>query len=76
VQAQARPDHDPFEHGLPADPAGIELLCTEKDAVKLWRTRPHAWAVPLVLTIESAFWEAIDRRLQPKLSFPDGPQTS
>ena len=53
------------------------LLCTEKDAVKLWRARsPHAWAVPLEVAIDAAFWarlrspagrEAIIGRMDPKL---------
>ena len=44
-----------------------ELLCTEKDAVKLWRVRPDAWAVPLEVEIEPAFWDALDRRLASQL---------
>jgi tetraacyldisaccharide 4'-kinase len=47
------------------------LLCTEKDAVKLFACRPEpasgdarqAWAVPLELRPEAAFFEALDRRL-------------
>ncbi|TFZ04767.1 tetraacyldisaccharide 4'-kinase [Ramlibacter rhizophilus] len=62
-----RPDHDPLE---PQDlhlPAGATVVCTEKDAVKLWRHHPQAWAVPLALRIEPAFWDALDRRLAPRL---------
>jgi len=51
------------------------LLCTQKDAVKLWRHRPDAWAVPLVIDVEPAFWEAFDRLLDAKLSSPHGPET-
>ena len=47
------------------------LLCTEKDAVKLFACRPEpasgdarqAWAVPLELRPEAAFFEALDRCL-------------
>jgi tetraacyldisaccharide 4'-kinase len=39
-------------------------LCTEKDAAKLWRHEPGAWAVPLVVQPESAFWTALDARIQ------------
>ena len=39
------------------------LLCTEKDAVKLWRTHPEAWAVPLRLQLPQAFWELLDAQL-------------
>ncbi len=42
ISASCRPSQD-----------GCELICTEKDAVKLWRLRPQAWAVPLVLEAEA-----------------------
>lgn len=53
-----------------------QLVCTEKDALKLWRHRPHAWAVPLMLEIEPEFWAALDRLLDAKLSSRHGPQTT
>lgn len=71
----ALPDHA----DLTALPAGLErseLVCTEKDAVKLWRHRPDAWAVPLLVELEPAFWPAFDALLDAKLSFPDGSETS
>jgi tetraacyldisaccharide 4'-kinase len=72
----ALPDHYSFEGPpLPLDPA-LPVLCTEKDAVKLWRTRPDAWAVPLVVRIEPAFWPAFDRLLGAKLSSTHGPETA
>lgn len=71
----ALPDHYDFEHNapLPLDPAGT-VVCTEKDAVKLWRSRPDAWAVPLVVRIEPGFWLAFDRSLDAKLSSAHGPE--
>ncbi len=39
------------------------LLCTEKDAVKLWRHRPDALAVPLVVNLEQSFWAALEQLL-------------
>ena len=42
-----------------------EVLCTEKDLVKL-DTLPgglHAWAVPLELQVEPGFFAAVDARL-------------
>ncbi|MDB5896637.1 MAG: lpxK [Ramlibacter sp.] len=67
----ALPDHHDFADtsGLPAQ---ATLLCTEKDAVKLWRTRPDAWAVPLQVAIAPAFWQELDRLLEPRLSSPHG----
>jgi tetraacyldisaccharide 4'-kinase len=67
------PDHDDFS-SLPRTEG--ELVCTEKDAVKLWRTRPDAWAVPLLVEIDAAFWPAFDARLASKLSSTDGPETA
>ena len=73
----ALPDHYPFDSAapLPLDPAST-VVCTEKDAVKLWRTRADAWAVPLVVRIDAAFWPAFDRRLDAKLSSVHGSQTA
>ena len=76
VQAEARADHEAFSQALPGVETTTVLLCTEKDAVKLWQHHPQAWAVPLALEIEEAFWIAFDRLLQAKLSSGDGPQTS
>jgi tetraacyldisaccharide 4'-kinase len=49
-----------------------DIVCTEKDAVKLWRIRPDAWAVPLQVNIDRAFWTAFGA----KLSSLDGSQTA
>jgi tetraacyldisaccharide 4'-kinase len=76
AQTLALPDHHAFEGGPPPLPAGACVLCTEKDAVKLWRTHPLAWAVPLELHIEDAFWDALDRRLRARLSSSDGFETA
>lgn len=67
--AIALPDHHDF-----AQPLQVrgEIVCTEKDAVKLWRTRPGAWAVPLEVTIAPGFWVALDA----KLSSADGSPTA
>ena len=65
----ALPDHDELGSLPPIDG---DIVCTEKDAVKLWRTRPDAWAVPLHVNIDSAFWTAFDA----KLSSLDGSQTA
>ena len=72
----ALPDHDAFDRFPDVSANGHDLLCTEKDALKLWRHRPDAWAVPLVLEIEPAFWSALDRLLDAKLSSAHGSETS
>jgi tetraacyldisaccharide 4'-kinase len=69
-------DHHDFGEDGPWMRSDAPLLCTEKDAVKLWRRNPHAWAVPLALEIEDGFWTRFDSLLQPKLSSPHGPETA
>ncbi len=56
------------------------LICTEKDAVKLFPMlkalgSPQAWAAPLELVPDPAFFEAVDARL-PRLSSRHGHQTA
>ena len=75
-QTVALPDHSDFEGIAKLLPAPSNLVCTEKDAAKLWRHRPDAWAVPLLLEIDAAFWAALDPLLDAKLSSAHGPQTS
>lgn len=57
-----QPDHHHYEdwQSLPER----TWLCTEKDAAKLWPHEPGAWAVPLVVQPETAFWTALDDRIQ------------
>ena len=57
------PDHDDFSKWQASHPE-LPLLCTEKDAVKLWQTHPNALAVPLVFEPENAFWEKFDALMQ------------
>jgi len=72
----ALPDHHDYAQ-RPLDlPVHLEVVCTEKDAVKLWRHRPQAWAVPLQVEIAPGFWAAFDRLLAAKLSSADGRETA
>ena len=59
----ALPDHDNFLNWKPLYPE-LPLLCTEKDAVKLWTRFPQALAMPLVFEPEEAFWRAFDQLFQ------------
>ena len=86
-QALALPDHHDCQGlDLPADPA-LTLLCTEKDAVKLFALHPQPGprllAVPLVFSPDPAFLTALDallaeaRRARPHpLPSPHGHTTS
>ena len=73
-------DHAAFDRSDWSSTHKHTLVCTEKDAVKLWRHRPDAIAVPLVLRIEPAFWDAFDKLLaasaEAKLSSKHGHTTS
>ncbi|WP_395685113.1 tetraacyldisaccharide 4'-kinase [Caenimonas koreensis] len=72
----ALPDHAAFDNMHAWLAADATLLCTQKDAVKLWPQRPDALAVPLDVTIDESFWQSLDRMLDAKLSSAHGPQTA
>jgi tetraacyldisaccharide 4'-kinase len=76
---QALADHADLEN-LYLDPTLGEVMCTEKDAVKLWTRHPEAWAVPLQTTLPAELLAAIDLHLaaarHAKLSSPHGHQTA
>jgi tetraacyldisaccharide 4'-kinase len=59
----ALPDHYDFNSWSRNEYGGYQLICTEKDAAKLWQKVPDALAVPLVQTMDADFWSAIDRQL-------------
>jgi tetraacyldisaccharide 4'-kinase len=59
----ALPDHYNFESFNLNKYKGYRLICTEKDAVKLWPLRPDALAVPLICTLPEAFWQELDQRI-------------
>ena len=59
----ALPDHYDFNSWSRNGYEGYTLICTEKDALKLWPLEPDALAVPLLLTPEPAFLTQLDARL-------------
>ena len=64
VRIHSYPDHASLEKYVP--PTGINeiLLCTSKDAIKLWKNYPHVWAVPLVIELNSQFLKAFDASIK------------
>ncbi|MHA7602612.1 tetraacyldisaccharide 4'-kinase [Alicycliphilus sp. T452] len=60
---EALPDHYDFSSWQRPPDKRPRLICTEKDAVKLWPAHPDALAVPLRLEIAPAFFDALDARL-------------
>ncbi len=76
----ALPDHYDFDSFPRTIYERYQLICTEKDASKLWRVAPNALAVALHLAIEPAFYSALDQcihpRMRTKLSSSHGHQTT
>ena len=72
-KTQAFLDHDPLLGWQPDH--GRDVLCTEKDAVKLWPRHPQVWAVPLQCELPAVFWEILMPHLQ-RLSLSHGLQTA
>ena len=60
---EALPDHYDFNSWQRPPDKRCSLICTEKDALKLWRLHPDALAVPLQLEVPPAFFAALDARL-------------
>jgi tetraacyldisaccharide 4'-kinase len=75
----ALPDHYDFDSWSRNIHEGYTLVCTEKDAVKLWQHLPEAIAVPLIQTAPDNFYAAIDQGLAQALaplSSPHGHPTT
>ncbi len=60
---EALPDHYDFDSWRRFPGKGHLLICTEKDAVKLWQSHPDALAVPLQLTLDARFLQGLKERL-------------
>ncbi len=60
----ALPDHADYGGWPPGPGDGLQVVCTEKDATKLWKHCPGALAVPLVMEIAPAFYERLHLRLR------------
>ena len=57
------PDHYAFDSSVIKECEGYTVICTEKDAVKLWPLMPTAWAVPLQLDLPAEFCAAFNALL-------------
>ncbi len=76
ASTEALPDHFDFSGWLRRSGSEVALVCTEKDAVKLWAQHPDAWAVPLVVDLPPAFFSQLDALIAPKLSSAHGHTTA
>ncbi len=76
----ALPDHYTFDSYSRSMHEGYKVICTEKDATKLWQTHPDALAIPLVQSMPRAFWDQFDALLteaqQSRLSSKNGHPTT
>lgn len=66
----ALPDHFDFDSWERPTNMPYRLVCTEKDALKLWHQYPDALAVPLRTTLPPGFFTALDACLPPAASTP------
>ena len=66
----ALPDHYDFNSWSGNTNGRYTLICTEKDAIKLWQHEPQALAVPLLFTPEPAFLSRFDTLLSRLLPTP------
>jgi tetraacyldisaccharide 4'-kinase len=62
-EAISLPDHYNFSSWSRNYLLGCTLICTQKDAAKLWPTQPQALAVPLVVDIPGPFFAALLKKL-------------
>ena len=76
ARTEALPDHYDYESWQCTPDNGYTLICTEKDAVKLWPRYPEALAVPLELDLPPAFFALLDARLAPSPRVREGAQSA
>lgn len=63
-QTQVWPDHADFEDWQPENSAQT-IVCTEKDAVKIWKKSPDVWAVGLEIHLPQDFFDWLAKTMQP-----------
>lgn len=69
---ESRPDHYDFDGWQRFPRNDFQVICTEKDAVKLWSLCPQALAVPLHTELPQTFLDWLDARLAPLSSVHAG----
>lgn len=68
AHTEALSDHYDFNSWKRPLDARKPVICTEKDAVKLWALHPEALAVPLAVQIDPRFFAALDTKLSALLA--------
>lgn len=72
AHAESLPDHYDFDSWKALPDKRYTIICTEKDAVKLWQRHPQVLAVPLVLEIGPGFFDALDVAIDQRLQSAPG----
>jgi tetraacyldisaccharide 4'-kinase len=70
VRTISLPDHCDFSTWSRQEYRNYTIICTEKDAVKLWQQEPDALAVPLLCMLDPAFIARLDALLSDLLRPP------
>lgn len=63
ARTQALPDHYDFTAYKKCCDSDLPMVCTEKDAAKLWQICPNALAIVLTLSIDTGYFDLLARRL-------------
>lgn len=63
LSTEALPDHYNFESWKRPSDKRLLVICTEKDAAKLWQVMPEALAVPLQLQVDQGYFDLLDAQL-------------
>lgn len=76
VHTETWPDHHDFEEWQPTQLPAAQWVCTEKDAVKIWRRHPTVWAIPLHCDLPQQLWVEMTQILESRLRSLHGQQTA
>lgn len=63
ASTEALPDHYNFQSWQAPSNKHCQVICTEKDAAKLWQRLPDALAVPLQLQVDQGYFDLLDAQL-------------
>lgn len=63
ASTEGLPDHYNFASWQRPSDMRLQVICTEKDAAKLWQTHPDALAVPLQIQVDQGYFDLIDKQL-------------
>ena len=63
VSTEGLPDHYNFGSWKRPSDNRLQVICTEKDAAKVWQVLPSALAVPLQLQVDQGYFDLLDAQL-------------